>query len=156
MDIVQAKFCSKIDLSNAYEQVHIEPEDIHKTAFAMVYGTCESNVLQQGDCNGPTTTTFQRLMTAIFQDKIGIFVHIYLDNLFVFSASIEDHEKDLKYVFEKLQEFHLFLEKAKCDLYSKHMDCLGHLINDQGLHTDADKMAHIREWCTPRNLKDIQ
>jgi len=107
MDVAQAKFRSKIDLSNTYEQVRIEREDIHKTAFATVYGTCESNVLQQGDCNGPAT--FQRLMTAIFQDKVGIFVHVYLDDLFVFSASIEDHKKDLEYVFKKLQEFHLFL-----------------------------------------------
>jgi len=64
MDVAQAKFCSKIDLSNAYKQVRIEPEDVHKTAFTTVYGTCKSNVLQQGDCNGPAT--FQRLMTAIF------------------------------------------------------------------------------------------
>ena len=73
IDVAQAKFRSKIDLSNAYEQVRIKLEDIHKTAFATVYGMCKSNVLQQGDCNGPAT--FQRLMTAIFQDKIGIFVH---------------------------------------------------------------------------------
>ena len=83
-----------------YKQVRIELEDIHKTAFVMVYRTYESNVLQQGDCNGPAT--FQQLMTTIFQDKIGIFVHVYLDNLFVFSSSIEDHEKDLKYIFKKL------------------------------------------------------
>jgi len=95
-------------------------------------------------------------MTTIFQDKIGIFVHVYLDDLFVFSTSIEDHKKDLEYVFKKLQEFHLFLEKEKCDLYLKHMDCLGHLINDQGLHADTDKMAHVHEWRTPRNLKDVQ
>jgi len=154
MDVAQAKFCSKIDLSNAYKQVRIKLEDVHKTAFTTVYRTCKSNVLQQGDCNGPAT--FQRLMTAIFQDKIGIFVHVYLDNLFVFSASIEDHKKDLEYVFEKLREFYLFLEKVKCDLYSKHMDCLGHLIDDQGLHMDMDKMARVREWRTPRNLKDVQ
>ena len=154
MDVAQVKFCSKIDLSNVYKQVHIELEDIYKTTFVIVYGTCKSNVLQQGDCNGPAT--FQRLMTAIFQDKIGIFVHVYLDDLFVFTVSIEDHEKDLEYVFKKLQEFHLFLEKVKCDLYSKHMDCLGHLINDQGLYTAMDKMACVCEWHTPRNLKDIQ
>jgi len=64
MDIAQAKFRSKFDLSNTYEQVRIELEDVHKTAFAMVYRMCESNILQQGDCNGPAT--FQQLMTAIF------------------------------------------------------------------------------------------
>jgi len=58
MDVARAPYRSKIDLSNAYEQVRIEPEDVNKTAFATVYGTHESNVMQQGDCNGPAT--FQR------------------------------------------------------------------------------------------------
>jgi len=48
MDVAQAKFHSKIDLSNTYEQVRIEPEDVHKTAFVTVYRMCKSNVLQQG------------------------------------------------------------------------------------------------------------
>ena len=64
MDVARARFRSKIDLSNAYEQVRIEPEDVHKTGFATVFGTHESNVMQQGDCNAPGT--FQRLMTVIF------------------------------------------------------------------------------------------
>ena len=110
MDVARAKFRSKIDLSNAYEQIRIEPEDVHKTGFAMVCGTFESNVMQPGDCNGPST--FQRLMTVIFRNEIGVFVHVYLDDLFIFSMSIEDHERHLEYVLNKLRTFHLFLEKA--------------------------------------------
>jgi Reverse transcriptase (RNA-dependent DNA polymerase)/RNase H-like domain found in reverse transcriptase len=154
MDVAQAKYCSKIDLSNAYKQVCIESEDIPKTAFATVFGTYESAMMQQGDCNVPTT--FLWLITAIFCDAIGIFIHAYLDNLFIFSDMLDDHEKHLEHVFQKLCEHHLFLEKAKCNLYSKNMDCLGHLIDNRGLHADADKMAHIHNWCTPRNHKDVQ
>jgi hypothetical protein len=69
---------------------------------------------------------------------------------------IEDHEKHLKYVFKKLHKYQLFIEKAKCDLYLQHMDCLGHVIDNNRLHANADKMAHIWEWCTPRNLKETQ
>ena len=140
MDITRVKFRSKIDLSNAYEQIHIELEDVHKTAFALVFGTCESNVMQQGDCNGPAM--FQQLMVEIFRNALGICVYVYLDDIFIFSYMLEDHEQDLKYVFQKLRENRLFLEKEKCDLYLKSMDCLGHRIDDQGLHADADKMAH--------------
>ena len=154
MDVARAKYRSKIDLSNAYEQIRIEPEDVHKTGFASVFGTHESNVMQQGDCNAPGT--FQRLMTVIFRDAIGIRVHVYLDDLFVFSYTLEDHERDLEYVFQKLRENQLYLEKAKCDLYSASMDCLGHLIDDRGLHADADKMGRIRNWRTPRNHKEVQ
>jgi hypothetical protein len=55
MDITRVKFHSKIDLSNAYKQVCIKPDDVSKTAFATVFGTFESNVMQQGDCNAPAT-----------------------------------------------------------------------------------------------------
>jgi hypothetical protein len=53
LDVSQAKYHSKIDLSDAYEQVRVEPEDVWKTAFAMVQGVYESLVMQQGDCNAP-------------------------------------------------------------------------------------------------------
>jgi len=132
----------------------MEPEDVCKTTFMMVFGTYESNVMQQGDCNAPAT--FLWLVTAIFQDTIGIFIYAYLDNLFIFSNTLEDHKKHLEYIFQKLQDNHLFLEKAKCDLYSRSMDCLGHLVDDHGLHMDADKMARICNWHTPRNHKDVQ
>jgi len=154
MDVARAKYRSKIDLSNAYEQVRIEPDDVHKTAFATVFGTCESNVMQQGDCNAPAT--FQRLMTSIFRDAIGKFAHIYMDDLFIYDDTVNDHEGHLAYSLQKLRENHLFLEEAKCDLYSSQMDCLGHLIDDRGLHADTDKMARVRNWPAPKNLKDVQ
>ena len=154
LDVARAKYRSKIDLSNAYEQVRIEPDDVKKTAFSTVFSTFKSNVMQQGDCNVPAT--FQRLVTAIFRNAIGVYVHIYLDDLFVYSDTLEEHEEHLRYVFQTLRENHLYLERAKCDLYSSSMDCLGHLIDDRGLHADADKMARIREWRVPRTHKDVQ
>jgi len=56
LDIMRAKICSKIDLFllDAYEQIHIIPEDMHKTAFATIYRKFVSNVMQQGDCNVPS------------------------------------------------------------------------------------------------------
>ncbi len=154
MDVARAKYRSKIDLSDAYEQVRIELEDVWKTAFATPYGTFISLVMQQGDCNAPAT--FQRLMTTIFRDFIGRFVHVYLDDIFVYSDSIQDHEKHLKLVFDKLREVKLYLSKSKCDLYSKRMDCLGHVIDDKGLHADADKMDRIRNWRQPRSYHEVQ
>lgn len=68
-DVARARYRSKIDLSDAYEQVLILARDRHKTAFRTVTGTYLSNVMQQGDCNAPAT--FQRLMNFIFQDVIG-------------------------------------------------------------------------------------
>jgi hypothetical protein len=68
-DVAWAKLWSKIDLSDAYEQVHVHTEDVDKTAFTTIVGTYVSLIMQQGDCN--TSATFQHLITSIFHDIIG-------------------------------------------------------------------------------------
>ncbi|GLB42649.1 putative DNA RNA polymerase [Lyophyllum shimeji] len=153
-DVARAKVRSKIDLTDAYEQVRIRNEDVGKTAFATIAGTYVSNIMQIGDCNAPAT--FQRLMTSIFRDVIGKFMHVYLDDIFIYSESIEEHESHLRIVFERLREQSLYLKWKKCELYADKVDCLGHIIDDQGIHPDADKLARIRDWRTPRNYNDVQ
>ena len=63
-DIARAKFRSKLDMTEAYEQMCIRPEDVGKMTFSTIFGMFQSRVMQMGDCNAPST--FQRLMTTIF------------------------------------------------------------------------------------------
>jgi Reverse transcriptase (RNA-dependent DNA polymerase) len=88
-------------------------------------------------------STFQRLMNSVFHDYIGVFIHVYLDNIFVFSDTIEEHQKHLELVFAKLQEQSLYLRTDKCKLHAEKVECLGHMIDKHGLHADSDKMACI-------------
>jgi Reverse transcriptase (RNA-dependent DNA polymerase) len=148
-DIARTAYRMKLDMSEAYEQICMDPAHVSKTAFATILGTFRSQVMQMGDCNAPST--FQCLMTAIFHDCIGCFVHI-----FIFSCSIEEHEKHLGIVFNRLHKNHLFLCKKKVDLYSERMECLSHIIDDRGIHADADKMQRVREWRMPRMYNDVQ
>jgi len=104
LDIARVKIRSKIDLSDAYEQIHIIPEDMHKTVFATIYGTFVSNVMQQGDCNMPST--FQCTMNSIF-------LHTYLDDLFVYSNLVQEHQKHLGMVFKKTKRAQTLLERGK-------------------------------------------
>ena len=76
-------------------------------------------------------------------------MHVYLDDIFVYSKSIEEHEEHLQFVFEKLREHSLYLKWAKCDLYAEWIDCLGHIIDKTRIHIDSDKVARIREWRRP-------
>ena len=62
-------------------------------AFTTIFGTFMSWVMQRGDCNAPLT--FQRLMTSVFCDFVTRFVHVYLDNIFIYSSTIEEHEDHL-------------------------------------------------------------
>jgi hypothetical protein len=93
-------FVSIIDISDAYEQMRVVPEDVPKTLFLSPLGTYVSNVLQQGDCNGPSS--WQRLMTHVFREQIGTEVWVYLDDIYIFSKTLEEHENALEYVYKCL------------------------------------------------------
>ena len=153
-DVARAKYRTKLDMSDAYEQTRIEDDDVAKTAFATIYGTYYSRVMQQGDCNAPST--FQRLMTHLFRDQISRSVHVYLDDIFIFSDTLSDHVSHVRWVLTKLREHHMFLSRKKVNILADSMDCLGHLIDHLGLHADLDKMARVRNWPRPRNYHDVQ
>ena len=106
-DVVRATYRSKLDMSEAYEQICVRDEDVPKTAFATIFSTFVSQVMQQGDCNAPST--FQRLMTSVFCNFVARFVHVYLDDIFIYSSTIKEHEKHLAQVFQKLREAQLYL-----------------------------------------------
>jgi len=129
-------------------------EDIWKTAFMTISGMYVSNIMQQGDCNAPAM--FQWLVTFIFHNVIERFLHIYLDDIFIFSDMPEEHEQHLQVVVEWLHTNPLCLKWSKCNLYADKVDRLGHIIDKDSIHADVDKFSHIREWCTPWNYNDIQ
>ena len=100
-----------------------------------------------GDCNAPST--FQRLMTAIFRDFLRRFIHVYLDDIFIYSQSIREHIEHIMKVLQRLRESQFYLSRYKLDLFSDKTDCLGHVINNNGIHAKLDKMWQIREWRIP-------
>ena len=119
----------------------IKPKDMRKTMFSTIFDTFQSQVIQMGDCNAPST--FQWLMTATFQDYIGKFIHVYLDDIFIFSNSLEEHIEHIIPALLQLREAHSFLSRSKVDVFSNNVDFLGHVIDDKGIHTESDKMQHI-------------
>ena len=153
-DVAWVKYCSKIDLTDAYEQVCVHPEDVEKNVFATITRTFISHIMWIGDCNTPAT--FQCLITSIFWDAIGHSMHVYLDNIFIYSNTIEEHEEHLQIVFERLRQQELYMKWEKCKLYADKIDCLRHTIDNEGIHVDIDKVAWIKDWRTPCNYNDIQ
>jgi hypothetical protein len=154
-DLARARFRSKIDLSDAYEQIRVNPEHEPHTVFTTIYGNMISRVMQMGDKNCPAT--FQRLMNTLFVDMIVVFVHCYQDDIFISSDMLEEHLEHLELVFQRLHKLKLYLSDnlLKLDILSVRMECLGFFIDDQGIHMDPTKMEKIRNWRTPRSYLDV-
>jgi hypothetical protein len=64
-------------------------------------------------------------------------LHAYLNDLFMYSNSVDEHEKHLALIFEKIRKFQFYLKEEKCELYTEQVDCLSHMIDHRGLHADA-------------------
>lgn len=104
---------SKLDLRSGYHQVRVREVDIYKTAFRTRYGLYEFVVLPFGLCNAPAT--FMRLMNDIFRDELDRCVLIYLDDILVYSPSVEQHLQDLRTILEKLRQHRLYAKLTKCE-----------------------------------------
>jgi hypothetical protein len=110
----------------------------------------ESLVLQQGDCNGPAT--YQAVMNYDFGAYIGVFMDIYLDDIIIYSDTIEDHVKHCRIVFDILRKEKLYLNSAdKLQFYAEELKILGHVIDRDGIRMDPDKVDSVSKWEVPTN-----
>ncbi|KAJ3474471.1 hypothetical protein NLI96_g12441 [Meripilus lineatus] len=142
-------YMTGMDGKNAYEQIRIEPEDVHKTLFTTPDGTMESLVLQQGDCNGPAT--YQTLMNHIFAPYIGVFMDVYLDDIIIYSNTIEDHMRHVRTIFEILRREKLYLGADKMQFFAQKLKILGHVIDKEGIAMDPHKVDKVANWKVPTN-----
>jgi hypothetical protein len=107
----RCKYRSLIDGQDAYEQIRVVPEHVSRTAVSTPDGNMVSHVLQQGDCNAPAT--YQTLMNYLFGDYIGRFMDVYLDDIIIYSNSLEEHIVHVKKVIDVLQQEKLYLSAHK-------------------------------------------
>jgi hypothetical protein len=149
-----AKIFSKIDLRFGYLQVRINEEDINKTTFRIRYNHYEFTVVLFGLSNAPTV--FMCLMNGVFRDYLEKFVIVFLDDILVYSKSEEEHEKHLRMVLQVLREHQLYAKLSKCSFYQRQIHYLGHIILEEGIAVDPEKVEGIREWLMPRNVVEFR
>ncbi|CAA7269982.1 unnamed protein product [Cyclocybe aegerita] len=140
---------SMLDLKDAYEQMCIDPKDVWKTAFATPQGNMVSNVVQIGDCNAPAT--FQALMNHIFSPYIGIFMDVYLDDIIIYSDTLEEHIEHVKLVLDVLKREKFYLSANKLNFLSKRVKILGRIVDEEGIQMDPHKVDALSRWKTPTN-----
>jgi hypothetical protein len=107
-----AQVFSKIDLRSGYHQIKIRAEDIPKTAFTTRYGLYEYLVMSFGLTNA--LAHFLYLMNSVFMSELDKFVVVFIDDILVYSKSMEEHEEHLRVVLQCLQEHPLYAKFIKC------------------------------------------
>ncbi|GBG81104.1 hypothetical protein CBR_g31780 [Chara braunii] len=148
------RFFMKIDLRSGYHQIRVAAADQPKTAFRSRFGHYEFTVMPFGLTNAPAT--FQRAMNDIFRDILEQYVLIYLDDILVYSRTLEEHLGHLRDVLDRLRRHGFYAKQSKCRFAQHKVDFLGHYVSDQGLHMDDAKITAIAEWPTPTSAKQLR
>lgn len=108
-----ARIFTKLDLRGAYNLVRIREGDEWKTAFRTRFGHFEYLVMPFGLCNAPAT--FQHFVNDIFREFLDYFVIIYLDDILIFSTTLELHRTHVRTVLHTLRKHKLYVKAEKCD-----------------------------------------
>ncbi|GBG83699.1 hypothetical protein CBR_g37500 [Chara braunii] len=149
-----AKFFSKLDLESGYNQLEIQKEDRYKTAFKTRYGHFEWLVMPFGLTNA--LATFQATMTTEFRHMLERYILIYLDDILVYSRSLEEHVEHLRTVLERLRQAKYKANRDKCEFARQELEHLGHYVTPQGIRPLADKIEALRVWPEPTNTTDVR
>lgn len=148
-----AKIFSKIDLHSGYHQIRVREEDIPKTAFRTRYGLFEFTVLPFGLTNAPAT--FMNMMQTVFKNYLDKSVIVFLDDILIYSKTIEEHKIHVKEVLETLRKEKLYCKKSKCEFFRERIPFLGHTLSSEGKGMEEDKVKAINDWPTPKNADEV-
>jgi hypothetical protein len=143
-----------IDLPSAYYQTSVAEEDRHKTAFKTPFGMYEWCVMPQGLCNAPAT--FQRYMNWVLRDYIGKICAVYIDDIAIWSNSVEEHERNVKSVLDALREAGIIASSKKSHLFADSVLFLGHIISSKGVEVAQDKVDKILASHAPKSAREIK
>ena len=137
------KYFNKMDIRKGYYQVRIAEGDEPNTACVTTYGAYELLVMPFGITNAPAT--FCTLKNEILHPYLDQFVVVYLDDIVIYSDTLEEHVERLKKVFNILREKQLYVKPEKCEFAQSKVHFLGHIISQGKLRMDEAKVKAIQE-----------
>jgi len=149
-----ARYFSKLDLRTGYWQIRVAAEDVPKTAFTSRHGHFEWLVLPMGLTNAPAE--FMALMENTFREELNTFVLVFLDDILVYSRTLEEHEAHLRVVLQRLRDQKLFAKWSKCCFARQEVEFLGHFVGRHGVRMVEGKVAAVERWPTPTTQKEVE
>ena len=149
-----AIFFTTLDLQSGYWQIPMATKDIQKTAFSCHEGLFEHTMMPFGLSNAPAT--FQRLMQFVLKGLLMEFCMCYLDDVVIFSSSEWEHLYHFEQVLQRLREAGLKLKGKKCEIARTQVRFLGHVISQEGIQPDPEKIEKVKACEYPTSVKQVR
>jgi len=149
-----ARVFTKLDMKAGYHQIRMLQEDEYKTAFKTHQGHYQFRVMPFGLTNAPAT--FQCLMNEILQPFLRKFVLVFLDDILIYSPSMDSHLQHLELVLQTMRKHQLYLKESKCTFARDSLEYLGHIISSTRVATDPSKISDMLKWPIPTSMTELR
>ncbi|KAL7724485.1 hypothetical protein ACLKA6_007314 [Drosophila palustris] len=150
-----ARYISTLDLKSGYWQIPMARGSREYTAFTVPRrGLFHWKVMPFGLHSAPAT--FQRALDSVIGPDMEPYAFAYLDDIIVSGATLKEHVRNLGEVLRRLRQANLRLNRAKCKFFRRSLVYLGHVISGEGIHTDPDKIAAVRELQPPTTCRELR
>ena len=145
---------SVIDLTQGFYQIPLSQDSREFTAFSTLEGHWEFKRMTMGMKQSPAI--FQKLMTNVLSGLTPLKVMVYLDDILIFSRSLNEHANKLSEVFSRLKSHNLKIEPHKCNFLKREILYLGHKITSEGIKPDETKIQAVLNYPPPKTVKQIK
>ena len=147
-------YFTTLDCASAYWSIPLEEEDKEKTAFSGPRGKFEFNVTPYGLCNAGAS--YQRMMDLSLSGLSIYKILAYLDDIVVFSRTLEEHHRQLEELLGRLRKCNISLNLSKCAFAMQEVDYLGYTLSAAGIKPQKRLTDAIRNYPTPTNKKELK
>ena len=145
---------SFLESFQGYHQILLALDDQERTTFVTPIGNYHYKVMPFGLKNADTT--YQRMMTRMFESQLGKNIEIYIDDMMVKSKVESEHVNDLENIFTILRKHKLRLNASKCSFSVRSGKFLGYMVTHHGIEVNPDQIKAINNLQPPRNPKEVQ
>ena len=145
---------STLDLRSGYYNIPIAEADRDKSAFVTRSGCFRFTVMPFGMTCAPSV--FQRLMDFVLHGLSYLTCLVYLDDIIVFGRTFAEQLERLDEIFCRLRQANLKLKPSKCSLFRRQVEFLGHVVSEDGIAMQNDKINVVRNWPVCRNLTELR
>jgi transposase InsO family protein len=149
-----SRYFTLLDIESAYSHIPIHPDDKSKTGFVTPFGSFCYKRLAYGLAGAPST--FQKIMDITLMGLKDISALVYLDDILIFSDTIQEYGKRIKNVFDRIREANFKLNLGKCTFAAREVAYLGHIVSADWIMVDQGKVKAIRQFPLPRTVRDIR
>ena len=145
---------SVLDLRSGYQQIKLTPDSMDKTTFISHVGSFRYTRLPFGIVN--SEAAFSHMLYTVLKGVLFKFTLSYIDDIFIYSSSMQEHLGHLEEVFARFRKAKLELHPAKCQFGVKSVVFLGNVISSEGIAPDPSRMKAMKEFPAPKDVKTLR